>query len=145
MNPHIDKIRLLNEIAAARKECQHSNPPRRFTARACEELVRNAPAAEEPPALWTDKPIIGSGFMTHVQGQRCFEIHFQTDSREKYVAVQDECRRQMGHAKPVADVRPVVLCRDCRYYENDCGWCNYIDQDRDQLDWCSRADTREES
>ena len=46
---------------------------------------------------------------------------------------------------PAADVRPVVLCRDCRYYENDCGWCNYIDQDRDQLDWCSRADTREES
>lgn len=51
MNPHIDKIRLLNEIAAARKECQHSNPPRRFTARSCEELVRNAPAADVRPVV----------------------------------------------------------------------------------------------
>jgi hypothetical protein len=38
--------------------------------------------------------------MTHTQGNRGFEIHFRTDSAEKYMAVQEECRRQIGHAKP---------------------------------------------
>ena len=56
--------------------------------------------AQVPPSLWTDEPIEGSEFMTHNQGGRGFEIHFRTDSAEKYKAVQDECRRQIGHAKP---------------------------------------------
>ena len=56
--------------------------------------------AAEPPQLWTDEPIKGSEFMTHTQGNRGFEIHFRTDSAEKYMAVQEECRRQIGHAKP---------------------------------------------
>jgi len=65
-------------------------------ADAIEELL-----AAEPPLLWTDEPIEGTEFMTHSQGGRKgFEIHFRTDSLEKYKAVQEECRRQIDHAKP---------------------------------------------
>lgn len=64
--------------------------------------------ADVRPALWTDEPIIGTWFMTHNQGQSGFEIHFRTDDKAKYEAVQDECRRQIDHAKPAADVRPVA-------------------------------------
>ena len=83
-------------------------------------------AADVPSALWTDKPISGTEFMTHNQGQSGFEIHFRTDDKAKYEAVQDECRRQIDHAKPAADVRPVVLCKDCRHrdpedHKCDCG------------------------
>ena len=64
-------------------------------ADAIEELL-----AASPPALWTDEPIEGTGFMTHTQGGgKGFEIHFRTDSLEKYKAVQEECRRQIDHAK----------------------------------------------
>ena len=64
-------------------------------ADAIEELV-----AASPPALWTDEPIEGTEFMTHTQGGgKGFEIHFRTDSLEKYKAVQEECRRQIDHAK----------------------------------------------
>lgn len=71
-------------------------------------LFCSVPAADVPSALWTDEPISGTEFMTHNQGQSGFEIHFRTDDKAKYEAVQDECRRQIDHAKPAADVRPVV-------------------------------------
>ena len=45
---------------------------------------------------------------------------------------------------PAADVRPVVLCRDCQYFENDCGWCGYFDIGMNVNDFCSRG-KREES
>lgn len=45
---------------------------------------------------------------------------------------------------PAADVRPVVLCRDCQYFENDCGWCGYFDIGVNVNDFCSRG-KREES
>jgi len=69
-------------------------------------LAKAADTIEEllvasPPTLWTDEPIEGTEFMTHTQGGRKgFEIHFRTDSREKFMAVQEECRHQIGHAKP---------------------------------------------
>lgn len=64
-------------------------------ADAIEELL-----AASPPKLWTDEPIEGTGFMTHtLGGGKGFEIHFRTDSLEKYKAVQEECRRQIDHAK----------------------------------------------
>lgn len=67
----------------------------RDAADAVEELL-----AASPPTLWTDEPIDGTGFMTHTQGGgKGFEIHFRTDSLEKYKAVQEECRRQIDHAK----------------------------------------------
>lgn len=71
------------------------------------DWIDSLPAADVPPALWADDPIVGTEFMTHNQGNRGFEIHFRTDSREKYEAVQTECRRQIDHAKPAADVREV--------------------------------------
>jgi hypothetical protein len=78
-----------------------------------EEMIDSIPSADVRPALWTDGPIIGTEFMTHNQGQSGFEIHFRTDDKGKYAAVQSECRRQIDHAKPAAEVRPVVLCEDC--------------------------------
>lgn len=72
------------------------------------DAVKRIPDADVPSALWTDEPISGTEFMTHNQGQSGFEIHFRTDDKAKYEAVQDECRRQIDHAKPAADVRPVA-------------------------------------
>ena len=43
-----------------------------------------------------------------------------------------------------ADVRPVVLCRDCQYFEKDCGWCGYFDIGMNVNDFCSHG-KREES
>lgn len=47
-------------------------------------------------------------------------------------------------AIPAADVRPVILCRDCQYFENDCGWCGYFDIGMNVNDFCSQG-KREES
>ena len=71
------------------------------------EAIVAIPAADIPPSLWTDEQIVGTEMLTHTQENQGFEIHFRTDSNEKYEAVQNECRKQRGHAKPAADVRPV--------------------------------------
>ena len=51
---------------------------------------------------------------------------------------------------PAADVRPVVLCRDCRYYRQS----NFVDKHMEcarsgflvhPVDFCSLAEMREES
>lgn len=91
-----------------------------------QEALRNLPAADVPSALWTDEPISGTEFMTHNQGQSGFEIHFRTDDKAKYEAVQDECRRQIDHAKHPADVRPVVVCADCEH-NNHCLTQEFVD------------------
>ncbi len=44
-----------------------------------------------------------------------------------------------------ADVRPVVLCRDCEYYQADCGWCGWFDIGMNVKDFCSWGKKREES
>jgi hypothetical protein len=49
------------------------------------------------------------------------------------------------HDIPAADVRPVVLCRDCEYWQSDCGWCGYFDIGMNIDDFCSRGEKREES
>ena len=114
-------------------------------------IIAHIPAADVPSALWTDEPISGTEFMTHNQGQSGFEIHFRTDDKAKYEAVQDECRRQIGHAKHASDVRPVVLCRDCihaRHYTNKikCGY--WSEQTASEIvcedDFCSYGEKREE-
>ena len=81
-----DTIEDLMDVAEHYTECYHEE----------HELKM----ATVPPTLWTDEPITGSEFMTHNQGNKGFEIHFRTDSVEKYKAVQEECRRQIDHAKP---------------------------------------------
>ena len=49
-------------------------------------------------AEWTSDKIFGSSFITH-ETPNGYEIHFSTPDREKYLAVQEECRRQIDHAK----------------------------------------------
>ena len=44
---------------------------------------------------------------------------------------------------PAADVRPVVLCRDCEYWQSDCGWCGYFDIGMNIDDFCSRGKKEE--
>ena len=46
---------------------------------------------------------------------------------------------------PAADVREVVLCRDCEHYQADCGWCGYFDIGMNVNDFCSRWKKREEN
>ena len=43
-----------------------------------------------------------------------------------------------------ADVRPVVLCRDCLHYQADCGWCGWLDIGMNVNDFCSRGEKKEE-
>lgn len=93
--------------------------------------------ADAPPTLWTDMPISGTEFMTHKQGQGGFEIHFRTDDLSKYESVQNECRRQIDHGKPAADVRLVVFCKDCLH--EDCAMYH-------SPNWfCADGEKREES
>lgn len=47
-----------------------------------------------------------------------------------------ELRRRLAHI-PAADVRPVVFCRDCEYYQADCGWCGWFDIGMNVKDFCS--------
>ena len=51
---------------------------------------------------------------------------------------------------PASDVRPVVLCKDCKYAERVCMpdgrvWCNENLFSRLDEDFCSRGEKREES
>ena len=44
---------------------------------------------------------------------------------------------------PAANVRPVVLCRDCEYYQADCGWCGLLDIGMNINGFCSRGEKGE--
>ncbi len=46
---------------------------------------------------------------------------------------------------PAADVRPVVLCRDCKNYIERSGACAYLVVGMREDDFCSRGEKREES
>lgn len=46
---------------------------------------------------------------------------------------------------PAANVREVVLCRDCEYYQADCGWCGLLDIGMNVNGFCSRGVKREEN
>ena len=69
-------------------------------------------------------------------------------SREAALSAQNksmnlsECRKRL-ESIPAADVRPVVLCRDCEYWQSDCGWCGYFDIGMNIDDFCSRGKKEE--
>lgn len=44
-----------------------------------------------------------------------------------------------------ADVRPVVYCKDCEYYQADCGWCGLLDIGMNVNGFCPRGEKRKES
>ena len=51
---------------------------------------------------WASGKILNSWFITH-ETPNGYEIHFATPDMEKYLAVQEECRRQIRHAKPMTN------------------------------------------
>jgi len=53
-------------------------------------------------AEWASDKILNSWFITHGTPNG-YEIHFATPDMEKYLAVQEECRRQIRHAKPMTN------------------------------------------
>lgn len=65
------------------------------------DLLENLPSAEAEQ-VWLDAPITSTEFITHSHPNG-YELHFRTDDVKKYEAVQEECRRQMGHGKPSAE------------------------------------------
>lgn len=62
-----------------------------------------------------------------------------------YVLTNDAQTTHILQSLPAADVRPVVLCRDCEYYQADCGWCGLLDIGMNVNGFCSRGEKREES
>lgn len=54
---------------------------------------------------------------------------------------------QMLHSIPSADVRPVVLCKDCKHrFMTPNGWhCPYAEWGIEDDDFCSCGEKREES
>ena len=52
-----------------------------------------------PPLLWRDDLITTTEFMTH-SGGNGYELHFRTPDREKYLEVQEVCRKVIDHGKP---------------------------------------------
>ena len=55
-----------------------------------------------------------------------------------------ELRRRLASI-PAADVRPVVLCRDCKNYIERSGACAYLVVGMREDDFCSYGVKREES
>ena len=53
-------------------------------------------------AEWASDKIFGSSFITHSTSNG-YEIHFATPDMEKYLAVQEECMRQIDHAKSLTN------------------------------------------
>lgn len=70
--------------------------------------------------------------------------------REKALSAQNksmnlsECRKRLERI-PAADVRPVVLCRDCKNYIERSGACAYLVVGMREDDFCSYGKKREES
>ena len=62
-------------------------------------------------------------------------------SPHKYVCAEVETIK----AIPAADVRPVVLCRDCQNYIERSGACAYLVVGMREDDFCSYGKKREES
>lgn len=45
---------------------------------------------------WHSKPITSTGYDAQMCGEDGYEIHFYTDKKEAYLAVQDMCRQFIG-------------------------------------------------
>lgn len=61
-----------------------------------------------------------SGFVTRVEREKeePYTVIFTTDDHSKYIHIENECRRMIGHAKQTIDAVPVVRCGECKYYHN---------------------------
>ena len=76
--------------------------------------------------IWLDSPITSTEFITHSHSNG-YELYFRTDDKKKYEAVQEECRRQIGHGKPSAERRGSWVGIDdepCDVWE--CDRCGHI-------------------
>lgn len=64
---------------------------------------------------------MSSGFITRVERDKDepYTVIFTTDDVEKYEVIQAECRRLIGHAKPMEKLKPCPRCGDAWLYERD--------------------------
>lgn len=60
---------------------------------------------------WTDEKILGTSFITH-SGPNGYQIHFETNRREAYEAVQEKIRGVMGHGKPKSNADRIRAMSD---------------------------------
>ncbi len=51
-------------------------------------------------SAWHSKPITSTGFDSQMCGEDGYEIHFYTNRREAYLAVQDVCRQAIDNKPP---------------------------------------------
>lgn len=66
---------------------------------------------------WHSKPITSTGFDAQMCGEDGYEIHFYTDKKEAYLAVQDACR-QFIDRKPLRNADRIRAMND----EELAGW-----------------------
>lgn len=106
-------------------------------------------------AEWTDKEIIDTSFITH-SGPNGYQIHFETNRREAYEAVQNKIRDVMGHGKPqtnadriraytdmelamfmtaVAKKSAEKLCESLKTVDVDLSNCDFGILTKAHLDW----------
>lgn len=60
---------------------------------------------------WHSKPITSTGFDSQMCGEDGYEIHFYTDKKESYLAVQDVCR-QFIDRKPLRNADRIRAMSD---------------------------------
>lgn len=60
---------------------------------------------------WHSKPITSTGFDSQMCGEDGYEIHFYTDKKEAYLAVQDVCR-QFIDRKPLRNADRIRAMTD---------------------------------
>ena len=70
---------------------------------------------------WHSKPITSTGFDSQMCGEDGYEIHFYTDKKEAYLAVQDVCR-QFIDRKPLRNADRIRAMSD----EELAGWLERI-------------------
>ena len=81
-----------------------------------------------PPLLWRDDLITTTEFMTH-SGGNGYELHFRTPDREKYLEVQEVCRKVIDHGKPQTNADRIRQMDDAELAEylfdrgNDTEYC----------------------
>ena len=79
-------------------------------------------------------------FDTIIDVQPTVDIDAITESHEKIG--YDKGFRD-GYAQAAVDAKPVVRCKDCKYY--DAQWCTYWeDMGMEHTDFCSKAERKED-
>ena len=56
-------------------------------------------------------------FTSDIQQGKNFMLHFETDNKEHFFAMQDLARRCIDN-RPVDDIVEVVKCKDCEYWKD---------------------------